>query len=183
VIAYIWIDPTTGERTSFDPQDIVIVRELSAVPEPARVELDAVRERLAEVRGSAPAYALVEVRKQLAIAVQICVEAQRERDDARAEVQRLRGYEPLTAALTRSLDVERAEVTLLLAELAARTRERDKARAEVERVRGLVARYARWVEVCEGTDFLDREPYEGDHMLTAEDLAELLRIRREAGLT
>jgi hypothetical protein len=82
----------------------------------------------------------------------------------RAEVERLTaerdGWEPLTAALSRVLHVERAEVT---------------------RLRGLLARYARHVEVCEGIDFLDREPYEGDNALTTEELAELLRIRREAG--
>lgn len=178
-----------------------------AIPEPARVELDAVRERLAEVRGgrrtlgrgpvvNPPTVTDVDGRivvtwpaeRGIVEVYPEVIEGWAETvNGLRADVERLTaerdGWKPLTAALNRSLDVERAEVTRLRRLVQHACNDVPRQRAEVARFRGLIAQYARWVEVCEGTDFLDREPYEGDHVLTAEDLAELLRIRREAGLT
>jgi hypothetical protein len=91
-------------------------------------------------------------------------------NDLRAEVERLRaeraGWEPLTASLTRSLDVERAKVARL--------------RGLVAEALALAVRNMRHISEPPTGVIWAEPPDPAALARSREDMAELLRIRREA---
>jgi len=162
-----------------------MMTEPTVPPEAARVDLDAVRELLAEVRGTRRRGELERCRLLVRTLQAANTDLIQQLDEMTAEAERLCGARQATVQAIEdgiaALDIERLAAYDI--ERVARVVGAAFRIEEVERLRGLVARYARHVEICEGTDFLDYDPTQEDGGAAPEDRAELQRIRREAGLS